>query len=159
MAAFPPFSSDSSPFCALRRVNDLDAARLQLVADAIGLRPVFLLLGGGTRGDERVDLGILFLLGLRLALLLRGREQVQTEHLIEFGKRGALCCVVRLGLEDVIERRDRKGRVEVAVQRSFEAFAQRVQRGLLERCVLRVERGDLCDQLLIGQRRIVQILP
>ena len=137
----------ASTLCALRRIDDLDAACLQLIADAVGLRPVLRALCFGTGGDERVDLRVVLLLrrALRAFSAAESRFRPSTSSKLA---RAASCGIVRLCLQHIIDGRHGERRVEVGVQRTEEALLQRLEGLRVDRAVLRAQGRDAGDELL-----------
>ena len=151
--AVPPGISDTLPLRALGRVHDLDAFGLELVADAVGFRPVLGLLGLGSGLDDGVDLRIALALdddlahgldrgGLLLLQGLRLGDEVEGEHIVKVGDGGQLGGVVGVGLEGVVHGGDGQGGVDVAVQGLGELLLEGSEGGLVHgRAIVKVQRN------------------
>ena len=114
------------PVGAVLGVHDLDALSLQLIADAVGLRKVFGLLGLVALHDQRVNGGIALAgdgvaafglgglgLGIGFPHCCGFFQQGQAQYLIVAVQNGQLGGVIGLGLQGIIQSSDAHGGVQI----------------------------------------------
>ena len=160
------------PVGAVLGVHDLDALSLQLIADAVGLRKVFGLLGLVALHDQRVNGGIALAgdgvaafglgglgLGIGFPHCCGFFQQGQAQYLIVAVQNGQLGGVIGLGLQGIIQSSDAHGGVQIIAHLLQELLLVLLEDGLIHGAILRIQGGDLGDQLAVGGCGVVQILP
>ena len=122
-----------------------------------GATSVGILLAG--LGDDVVVSAALLRAGSLLACLVCLLEKIETQDLVEIVQQILLRRVVRLILENIVERRDAERGVEIVAQRLIELLSQRRDGLIVDRIIGWLERGNLRNQLLIRAHRVIEVFP
>jgi len=161
------------PLCAAGDIGDLDALRLEFVADTVGLGEVFGLFRViaclDLRGHSGIVTAILAEDGIRtcgrlfsriaLADLICLFAQVKAQYLVEIIKDEQLRRVVGLVFEHVVQCCNRKRGIQIIAERGVEFLAQCGHGSLVDLAVAGLQRSDFRQQLLIRSGSIVKVFP